>query len=297
MKAFDARRIKQAEAAQLIILHSLFSLRESKEIVFQGGTAIRWFYGGLRFSEDLDFVTSLARDQVVSLIQSSAGQMRRQLVGNFGSGELSCKEKKSHGSSCKTLIDFSPAAVRGKTSVKIEFERLVPGMRPDFDRVIMQSSAAVSSFLREDNLKTPGSPVIVNVETPGEILSDKLRALMERPYTRGRDFFDIWFVTGTLRAVIDAHGLKRKLEMYEVPFSISTPPTFYAKLDTLSHKDREKLLKEISADLERFLSAESLGAFQEKGFHDLLEAVQDAFTQVIQANVIEFAKYPSRKLE
>jgi predicted nucleotidyltransferase component of viral defense system len=63
MTPIDMTRRRRAEAAQLIILQSLFSFRESKEVIFQGGTAIRWFHGGLRFSEDLDFVTSLAQAQ------------------------------------------------------------------------------------------------------------------------------------------------------------------------------------------------------------------------------------------
>ena len=55
MMTYDQTRIKQSEVAQLIILQSLFSLRESKGVIFQGGTAIRWFYGGLRFPEELHF--------------------------------------------------------------------------------------------------------------------------------------------------------------------------------------------------------------------------------------------------
>ena len=70
MKRYDQLRTKQAEVAQLIVLHSLFSMRDSKEIIFQGGTSIRWLYGGLRFSEDLGFVTSLPRDKTVSLVDS-----------------------------------------------------------------------------------------------------------------------------------------------------------------------------------------------------------------------------------
>jgi len=37
---------------------------------FQGGTALRWVYGGSRFSEDLDFVTCLAPDKIQSILKA-----------------------------------------------------------------------------------------------------------------------------------------------------------------------------------------------------------------------------------
>lgn len=295
MKSFDEHRIRQAESAQLIILHSLFSSRESREVIFQGGTAIRWFYGGLRFSEDLDFVASLSRERIAELVRSAGPRMQRQLTGDFGSGIFSVKEKKSRQSSWKAFIDFAPSAMRGKISVKIEFEVLAPGMRPDTDRVIMQGSPAVSGVLREGNLRTLGPPVVINIETPGEILSDKLRALMERPHTRGRDFFDIWFLSQTLGETVDIHGLRRKLDIYEAPFSIATPPSFYANLEKAHPEKKKLLLQDIGADLARFLGKDSLDVFQQNGFRDLLKAVQDAFRQVIDTKVINFKQYPSRK--
>ena len=56
--------VRKAEIAQLILLHQLYSLSGSRELIFQGGTALRWCYGGSRFSEDLDFVTPLGADEV-----------------------------------------------------------------------------------------------------------------------------------------------------------------------------------------------------------------------------------------
>jgi predicted nucleotidyltransferase component of viral defense system len=56
MKNYNEKTIKSSEIFQILILHSLYSLKESKDVYFQGGTAIRWCYNGSRFSEDLDFV-------------------------------------------------------------------------------------------------------------------------------------------------------------------------------------------------------------------------------------------------
>ena len=54
MKNYREATIRKAEIAQLIILQQLYSLTGSRELIFQGGTALRWCYAGSRFSEDLD---------------------------------------------------------------------------------------------------------------------------------------------------------------------------------------------------------------------------------------------------
>jgi predicted nucleotidyltransferase component of viral defense system len=295
MIAYDRTRIRQAEVAQLVVLQSLFSFRESREVIFQGGTAIRWFYGGVRFSEDLDFVTTLGREDMVALMQSVAPSIRRHLVANFGTGSFSVKEKKYHLSSYRAFIDFLPAAARSKISVKMEFERLLSGACPDRNAKIMQSSPAVSYFLQEGGYKAPGVPVVINIETAEEILSDKLRALVERPYTKGRDFFDLWFLLETLHAKPNSTLLRRKLDMYEVPFTMRTPASFYTHLDSIGREAKQVLLREIHQDLARFLGPDAIEALEQNEYGDLLTAVQSAFVSIEEEGIIDFSRYPLRE--
>lgn len=295
MKTYDRTRTNQAEIAQLIILESLFSLRKSREIGFQGGTAIRWFYGGMRFSEDLDFVTSLEKKEVVDLLESAAEPIRRLMIVNFGTGSFSVKGKKALPSSYKAFIQYQPSGTRRKISVKVEFERLAAGLKPDMIQRIMQTSSAISYFVREGELKTLGAPVIVNLETPQEILSDKLRALLERPYKKGRDFFDIWFLTKTLQIVPDAFLLERKLEMYEIPFVMSTPVSFYTQLDALDQETKKALARDMHQDLARFLNPETVEALERDEYRELFLAVQTAFRKIEAEGIIGFGRYPKRK--
>lgn len=292
MITFNQVRVKQGEIVQLIVLQAIFSTRESREVIFQGGTAIRWFHGGTRFSEDLDFVTSLGRDKVATLMAATREPVRRQLVANFGTGSFAMKEKKSRSSSYKAFVDFLPSTGRNKVSVKVEFEKLAPGVEPDRDRRIMQTSPAVSYILREGGMKAPGIPTVINVETPAEILTDKLRALMERPYTKGRDFFDVWFLMETLGLRIDTKLFERKLDMYEAPFVVRTPLRFYAHLDTLNEEARAALAAEIRRDLVRFLTAETVEALEYDGYRILMATVQKAFASVEEAGIIDFTRYP-----
>ncbi|MBI5605512.1 MAG: nucleotidyl transferase AbiEii/AbiGii toxin family protein [Deltaproteobacteria bacterium] len=284
MKTFDQFRIRQAEIAQLIVLQCLFSLKESREVFFQGGTAIRWFYGGLRFSEDLDLVSPWSSEKAAVMVDSAAEQVRRYMVANFGPGDFSLKPKKSRDGAYRAFFDFAPSEKRQKVSVKVEFEQLAGVMRPNTDKIIMQSAPAVAYFLREAGFGSAGAAVIINVETAEEILTDKMRALMERPYTKGRDFFDVWFLTKTLGVRPDPGGLDRKLSMYAVPFTEKTPAAFYAGLDKLSTGDRKALAGEIHQDLSRFIEAQTLEVLARENFRDLLSAVQEAFRLCLRTN-------------
>ena len=64
MKNYRETYVRKAEIAQLILLNQLYSLSGSRELIFQGGTALRWCNGGSRFSDDLDSVTPLGADAV-----------------------------------------------------------------------------------------------------------------------------------------------------------------------------------------------------------------------------------------
>jgi predicted nucleotidyltransferase component of viral defense system len=292
MKMYDQRRILQSEAAQLLILQGVFSLKESNAVIFQGGTAIRWFYGGMRFSEDLDFVTAFSGEQVKSLLKAMTEPLRRQFAVHFGPGEFLIKVRKTPATSFRTFIDYISPSGRKHASVKIEFEKLKAGSQPDMKRAIMQSTPSISTFLTEGILKIPGFTSIIQVETPEEMLSDKLRALLERPYTKGRDFFDVWFLINTLRVKPDAAMLKRKLDMYEAPFSISVPMSFYTEQSTHSQEQKSRLVHEIDADLNRFINPDTLKVFKANAFGELIDSVRGAFRKIEEANVIDFDSYP-----
>ena len=291
MKVYDRVRIRQAEAAQLILLQALFTHRESRRFFFQGGTAIRWFYGGMRFSEDLDFASSVSGEKVGEILNSMKREFGRQLVANFGPGEVAIRGKKPSPSSYRAFVDYLPAAARNKISVKMEFESLQEGKQPDSRRIIMQSSSAVSYLLREGALKVPGFPGVINLETPEEILSDKLRALLERGYTKGRDFFDVWYLTGTMNLKPDPEGLGRKLEMYRTPFRIHTPADFYSELNVLPQRERQGLIESIRRDLARFIGVDLVETLGQNDFADLIAAVQQTFQEIVASKQVHLEAY------
>ena len=81
-------RIKQSEAFQLLLLDGLYALSGSDKIVFQGGTALRWVYGGARFSEYLDFVTHLTFGRIKELMEMLYKNVQSAATAQFGPGIL-----------------------------------------------------------------------------------------------------------------------------------------------------------------------------------------------------------------
>ncbi|MFC1496034.1 nucleotidyl transferase AbiEii/AbiGii toxin family protein, partial [Candidatus Margulisiibacteriota bacterium] len=92
-------KIIEKEALQIYILGEFFSLPESSHFTFQGGTCLRLVYGGVRYSEDLDFVTTAKENDIACLIKklsSSLGQ-----VGPLFEGRIEILKQKTSETFCR----------------------------------------------------------------------------------------------------------------------------------------------------------------------------------------------------
>ena len=89
--------------------------------------------------------------------------------------------------------------------------------------------------------------------------------------------------------------MKRKLDIYEVPFTVTTPAQFYTRLDSLESKGKHTLVREIHRDLARFLEADVIETLEQDGYRALFTAVQAAFTKIVKEGIIDFSKYPTKE--
>jgi len=281
LRSFDEGRIKSAEVLQLIVLYNLFSKSHSKDLVFQGGTALRWFHGNDRFSEDLDFVTPLDRAKLVRFLKIVEKGIKIELMAQFGPGIFSIRSKDTgRVSSLTAFVEFTPERSRQKTMVKLEFEHLREGMSPDQEQIILSTAPAVSYFIRTGAVMLPAGRV-VNVETPAEIFSDKIRALLERGYVKGRDLYDVWFMKKTLGLTIDIGNVRRKLEMYEHPFGMARRPGYFIELmERPTGENAAKVWESVDRDLSRFIHASALGHLRKNGFEEIFKAVGETFREL-----------------
>jgi len=221
-----------AEVLHLVALDAIFALKESQLICFQGGTCLHLLYGSYRYSEDLDFAGEKISPELAAQIVKKAGSaIEKSVIQVLGSGECQWRfpaaSKASRNFSCWFL--FQPGGVRQKYRLKIELARY-PFYRP---KVLPVKSDL--DFLQRRSLVTGLSAE--------ELLAEKVGAVLGRPYLKGRDIFDLWYLAEVIKAPLDFSLIKKKLLDYDVPWSKSY---FKRKYNEITRVD-------LSGEMSRFL--------------------------------------------
>ncbi|MEZ4799625.1 MAG: nucleotidyl transferase AbiEii/AbiGii toxin family protein [Flavobacteriales bacterium] len=178
-------------------IDAIFSIPEfSKHLIFKGGTCLRkCYFPNYRFSEDLDFTCSNSKFELTTQMLDRLVQLiteRTKIPLHID--ELKPLQHKEQLTGYKAVIKFwgadhprnqtPPAPERWSTSIKIEiilFELII------FPFESRQVYHPYSDSLSQSLLEVP-------CYTLEEVLSEKLRALIQRSYTAPRDIYDIWYL-------------------------------------------------------------------------------------------------------
>lgn len=163
---------------EMFILNGLYSDTLGANLVFKGGTALRFIYNSPRFSEDLDF----------SLLNKINFVDFKKTVEDIASQqpELSIKEIYSEKNTYFALIKFKQEYLAQTLSIKVEISKRKVPFKKDLDFILATASSPTT------NLKP-----LVKVFTLERILKEKLNALLSRK--KARDLFDVWFVGQLLK--------------------------------------------------------------------------------------------------
>jgi predicted nucleotidyltransferase component of viral defense system len=279
MKACAERHIHRSELFQLILLQHIYTRPESSRLVFQGGTALRWCHNGARFSEDLDFVTHLERPVLERLMQVIEAPIARELIAHFGPGRLTFTPLGQRDEGVVWRATFESQNSRDRIMVKIECERLREGMTLATESRVLGMQNAVSYLIVKGEFRIPRPNSVLVVETLEEILSDKVRALLERPYLKGRDIYDVWHLRERLRVQVVRDVMERKFSCYAAPFKAQRLPEWFETADS-------DLRDAIENDLGRFLPPEVMTACRNDGYRPFLDAVQGLFRELRESGVV-----------
>jgi predicted nucleotidyltransferase component of viral defense system len=279
MKAYAERHIRRSELLQLILLQHLYSRPESTRLVFQGGTAIRWCHNGGRFSEDLDFVTQMKRTALERLMKSVEVIVAREAIAHFGPGSLTVTPRGQREEGVVWRVAFEPQNLRDRIMVKVECERLQDGIDLATEPLVLGMQSAVSYLIANGEFRIPRPNSVMVVETLEEILSDKVRALLERPYLKGRDLYDVWHLRERLQVRINRNVMERKLSCYAAPFTRRRTPEWFQTADS-------DLCAAIENDLGRFLPPEFMAVYRTGGYRQFLDAVKGLFMEICEIGVV-----------
>jgi predicted nucleotidyltransferase component of viral defense system len=272
-----SKKLQQGALLQLILLHTLYSQSGSDQLIFQGGTALRWIYGAQRASEDLDFVSSVPPSQLRKLLNQALPQTRHLALSQFGVGVFEEKPRHASFGSFRTFILFRPNTQREKINVRIEVEQNQSNQSPAQRKIPMMDCPSVFNVMKEGLLTLPYSSSILVVETPEEILTDKLRALYERPYLKGRDLYDLWFLQSMLGARTHLEQLDRKLKSYVRPFRVTQKATFFLKQNS-----KKQLLNALQTDLRRFLPLSVYKVLEASDFAPIFQSIEEILHPLIK---------------
>jgi len=167
------------EYLQHVILRELFELNLHRQLIFHGGTALRIIHKLNRFSEDLDFHIRTDQDQVAFTEIFNQLQARLKLNG------YNVRIKKRFKQTVKTgLLHFHDllkesglsSQVAENLNIKIEIDTNPP-----------------AGFTTQDNLINVYFPFSLKCHDLETFLAGKLHAILRRPFTKGRDYYDLLF--------------------------------------------------------------------------------------------------------
>lgn len=279
MKSYTERHIRRSELFQLILLQHLYTRPESSRLIFQGGTAIRWCHNGGRFSEDLDFVTHLERAALERIMQAIEAQVARESIAHFGPGRLTVTPRGQRDEGVVWRVAFEPQNLRDRIMIKVECEHLKKGMALTTEPRVLGMQDAVSYLIARGEFLIPRPNSVMVVETLEEILSDKIRALLERPYLKGRDIYDVWHLRDRLHVPVVRDVAGRKFSCYEATFTPKRQPEWFQTADG-------ELRDAIENDLGRFLAPEVMAACRNDGYRPFLDAVKGLFREIRESGVV-----------
>ncbi len=238
---------------EAIHLHLLSALSEAgvlRHVVFQGGTALRLCYGGERYSEDLHFVCGKAGAYLEdvefdALVDRALETTKRTLQRDFNIDATQIALKRPaqpelvkgsdvNVATWQIVVPVNPTPKTPKSRTKIEFANV-----PSYDAKPLTVSVTPGLVQIQD--------VILNAETPNEILADKAVALTARAALKFRDVWDVWFLVNKLGATPDREMVLKKFADYG---TLDIAAKANARLDELA---KDATATAFYAEMRRFL--------------------------------------------
>ena len=194
-------RVILKEALQIYALAALYSQPASERVTFQGGTCLRLVHGTPRYSEDMDFVTTLDSKELSVLFEPVSRDVAR--LAPLFDGEITLHVQKATAEISRWRIRYRAAREQDSTSVSLEF---APYPAYSVQRVVLAPPMIL-----------PGLPlIVVRAETLEEIMADKVIAVAGRRYIKGRDVFDLWWLKQK-GVKADPELIRKKQSDYHLP--------------------------------------------------------------------------------
>jgi predicted nucleotidyltransferase component of viral defense system len=245
--AVQSKRAFQEEV-QRAVLAALSQRWSFNSIVLQGGTALRLFHGNPRLSDDIGLVLREGEDHYD--LSGSMSSVERFVADTFPFLHSVDSRTSKHDA------DLQRYVLRTRSDVPEQSLRLHIELAP------------VPSYRNQPRiLEFPPIQPAVRVEDQVEILADKVCALAFRAYLKGRDLWDIHYLTTEKAVGLQWDLVFRKTEDYRKP-----SPELGDRLETVEARIREEGSVILNTELIRFLPRYVLDQYRQS-LDDVLESV------------------------
>ncbi|MFO8051973.1 MAG: nucleotidyl transferase AbiEii/AbiGii toxin family protein [Thermoplasmatota archaeon] len=226
------------EEMQKSILTALSRKGCFSDIVFHGGTALRLFHGNPRFSEDIDLIV-------------------KEGVDHF---DLS-RHMKDVAGMCMNDFPFLDSVEARAQKVEPELQRYVLKTISDDPRQRIRVHIELANVPSYQNspriLDFPPYQPAIRVEEASEILADKVRALGYRPFLKGRDLWDVYFLNVERSVKLEWDLVVKKIDDYREEVD-----EIEARYRNVEKKIEENGLKVLSNEMDRFLPRQVLDSYK-----------------------------------
>lgn len=209
------------EYIQLVFLSVLYARNESTKVYFKGGTAIHLLLRAGRFSEDLDFTTTLPKKEIESILLATVKKVNLTVPG------VAIRKSKANPSSLTGIVSYRPEGAKYPLNMHVEFS-------------VRETPLTKKETVLETIFPLASSPVIRHLDW-NEILAEKVRALMMR--SRGRDLYDLWFLLSK-EVLLDWKMVGEKMKLYKKAVS----------QEEIVERVRAFDESQLKSDLQKFLS-------------------------------------------
>ena len=183
---------------------ALFSIPECrKDLIFKGGTCLKKCrLSDYRFSEDLDFTSTNEHfvfnlpllEKIISLVTSRTEMpLSVQSLDNlyFNNRLTGYSARVRYWGADHRKDQQPPEPQRWLTSIKIEIIL--------YEKMCFEAEKATVFHKYSDKLTE--SAKNIPIYSINEVLSEKLRALIQRSYSAPRDYYDIWYLSKNIENI------------------------------------------------------------------------------------------------
>jgi len=209
------------EYFQHLFLSNLYRTEESQNVMFKGGTALKFIYGSPRFSEDLDFsVFNIEPYKVKNFIEDLFTKVLLEIERIGIKVDLGPKPGQTkegyYGDASFKIYDYPPVTVSINVSARDERQ-----IAPEIETI-------PNDFVPTYNL----------YRLPQELLiEEKIDALLERK--KARDFYDIYYIMRK-----NLLTLEQKKRLIEVQNLVETAEIDYkTELAPFLPQDQQAIIK------------------------------------------------------